>query len=550
MGNKYNADKIIYGGAVYTAENKDAQTFAGGVAVKDDSILAVGSKEYLEQYKTGTTDILNCGEDSLIIPGINDGHMHIKYTIASLNGVPLRYVDSEEQCIINALKWEKDNSQYEWVFGFGWHYAHWGDKQPPKNTRLNKAFPCKPVCLVDTDFHAALLNNAALEKLGVLNNSYDIKGSVIVRNQDGSPTGYVQEKIVVEAADLAIDSMEVDSGAMKRNISRFTDECNAFGITSIADMSHSEERWLNLYATMSADQELTCRVSITESFWYEDFIERVVRLATRFPDCRDDVYFYGNKLFYDGVGMGYTSWQINPFHDRQDYCGEPVIPESELYQKTLAAIQSGFHVHIHACGDMSIRKAMDWWEEAINKGLTKSGQRFTITHNDTVDPQDIPRYAELGIVASMQPDMMAPTMKWSDNIYPSIFGPRLSQTSWPCRSIIDAGAVIALSSDSPVGLFDPMLNVYRSVTRQHADGKPEGGWVPKQKISLSNALWAYTYGSAYQLGKEDFLGTLEIGKKADIAVLDRNLFSIEPGCYIGTKSKLTLYNGNVVLNNL
>ena len=151
----------------------------------------------------------------------------------------------------------------------------------------------------------------------------------------------------------------------------------------------------------------------------------------------------------------------------------------------------------------------------------------------------------------MQPDMLAPCLKWEDNLYPSRFGLNLSKTAWHCRSIIDSGEVLALSSDSLVGLFDdPMFYLDRAVTRQHADGKPKGGWTPEQKISLSNALWAYTYGSAYQFGIEGFLVTLGIGKKADVAVLDKNLFVDEPIDYLGTKAKLTLFNGKIVFNNL
>ena len=539
------ADKIIYGDAVFTAKDKATLPFSGGVAIKGDTVIAVGDRTDLEPYRGEHTEVYECG-DCLVMPGFNDGHMHLKHTIAATNGVPLRYVGSEEQCIKNAVAWEKEHSQYEWVFGFGWHFTHWQDKRPPDNRKLNLAFPEKPVCLADTDFHAAWLNDAALRRFGIEKGSPDPHGSVISRYPDGTPTGYVQEKIVLDLAEAAIASMEPDADTMARNFSNFLHECNRFGLTGVSDMMYTEPKWRDLYQEMDRKSLLSCRISLTQNFWDDDFREQADILAARFPDREANVWFYAVKCFYDGVGMGHTSWQIHPFYDKPDTCGEPVVPEAELYEKTMWAISTGHHVHIHACGDMSVKKALDWWEDARQKGMTKSGQRLTITHNDTVDPADIPRYAKLGVVASMQPDMLAPCLKWQDNIYPSIFGPVLSRTSWACRSFLDADTVIAFSTDAPVGLFDPMLNVYRAVTRRHADGEPWEGWIPEQKISLSNALWAYTYGSAYQFGKESFLGTLEPGKKADIAVLDKNLFAVNPEDYLGTKSKLTLLNGKVV----
>lgn len=390
MNDPIQADLIIYSGAVYTANSKVAMHFSGDLAFKDNKIIGIGKKDDLIKFLGKETQVINCSEDSLIMPAINDSHMQLQYTIASLTGVPLRYVSSAQQCVANAVAWGKKHSNCEWVFGLGWHFTHWQDKKPPDNALLNNAFPHRPVCLVDTDFHAAWLNDRALVELGISKESTNPQGSVITRNEDGSLTGYVQEKIVQEVADLAIAYMELDTITMAENLRMLMRECNSYGITGISDMLHTEEKWLSLFERLASEGKLTCRIALTENFWIDDFVTEADRLSGRFPDKEADVYFYGIKGFYDGVAMGHTSWQINSFYNRPDYCGEPVVSEDVLCQKTMEAIQSGHHVHIHACGDMSIRKAMDWWEEELGKGLNRGDQRFTITHNDTVATADIP----------------------------------------------------------------------------------------------------------------------------------------------------------------
>lgn len=181
----------------------------------------------------------------------------------------------------------------------------------------------------------------------------------------------------------------------------------------------------------------------------------------------------------------------------------------------------------------------------IGKGYIQN-QRNCITHNDTVNDKDFARFGQLGVVASLQPDMLAPTYCYSDNLYPQRFGPDLMSNAWANRRIFDNAPVVSFSSDSPVTIPNPMLDIFRATQRVHDDGMPEGGIHPEQKVSLGECLWAYTYGGAYQLGKEEMLGTLEVGKLADLVVLDRNLFEIDPKEYIRTGAKLTMLDGEIV----
>lgn len=540
------ADTILLGDAVFTATDKDGKPFTGGVAIAGDEIIAVGSREEIEAYRTADTQVYEFGEDALIMPGINDSHMHISMAYSEYVGVRLRDVESPEECVRLCIEWEKENDQYEWVYGSGWNYTSWEKPEPPTNELLNEAFPDKPVCLTDVDGHNLWLNDAALKRYGVTKDSPDPENTVVVRYPDGTPTGYLSEGLSIQIMTDASSCLEASNDVMEEKVKELLSDYNSYGLTSVSEMLEYRENWLQMLKKMQDAGELTCRISFVEDFYPDDFIERGKEFAKRFPDIESDVWFYAYKLFYDGVGIAYTAWQVNPYNDKPDWSGEPVMPKETLREKTMAAIRSGVNVHIHCTGDMAVRYALDLWEEAINNGWTQPKQRFAITHNDTVQADDIKRFAKLGVIASLQPDMLAPYPKYENNLYPSRYGEELMKTAWACRSFFDSGAMVSFSTDTPVSLIDPMRQVYRAVTRCHDDGLPEGGIVPEQKIELSKTLWAYTYGSAYQLGKEDFLGSLEPGKKADIAVLDKNLFAVDPSEYIGTRARMTIKNGKVV----
>lgn len=541
------ADLAIFSDAVFTGEDRNGTYFAGGIAICDDTIAAVGSREKIRQYCDKNTEIYEFGKDSLLMPAFNDGHMHLDLTLAEFIGAKLRFSKSADECVERVIEWAEENTEYDWIFGFGWQYTEWDNEIPPNNLELNKLFPNKPVCLLDIDGHAVWVNDLVLQMFNITKDSPDPPSTTVSRFADGAPTGYVQEGLAIPIFRTAIAAFEKNFATRRRNMRNLLRECNSYGLTSVSQMLGASAEWQDVFEAMEKDQDLTCRINLVEDYYQgKGYMAAAEKTCARFPDRQRLVSFDALKLFYDGVGIGHTGWQLNPYNDRPDWCGEPVFPEAELREQTDLAIRTGKNIHIHACGDKAVRVALDLWETAQKSGVTLPEQRYTITHNDTVDPLDIPRFAQLGVTASMQPDMLAPCRHWKDNLYPSRYGEKLCQTCWPCRSLFESGAIIALSTDSPVGLLNPMYGIYRAVTRIHDDGNPQGGFIPEQKISLANCLWAYTYGDAYQQGKEQFLGSLTAGKKADITVLDKNLFLSEPSEYIGTKAKLTLLNGKIV----
>ena len=267
-------------------------------------------------------------------------------------------------------------------------------------------------------------------------------------------------------------------------------------------------------------------------------------LARRYPDPKSLLYFWGYKLLADGVGGIHTAWLTEPYSDRPDTCGYPLAKPELMREWVLDVEKRGFGVHVHAVGNKAVEFSLDTFAEAEALGYIKK-QRNSITHCDLVNDRDFPRFREHHIVAALQPAMLAPQAKWQDNLHPSHFGERM-KNAWAVKRIYEQAAAVSFSSDSPVTVINPMNNIFAATQRIHADGNPPGGIHPEQKVSVAQCLYAYTYGGAYQLGKESWVGSLAVGKIADICVLDHNIFNIPPEQYKAVRSCFTMINGQVV----
>jgi hypothetical protein len=251
------------------------------------------------------------------------------------------------------------------------------------------------------------------------------------------------------------------------------------------------------------------------------------------------------KQFLDGVPTTYTALTIEEYSDKPGDTGTQLSDLDAIARQVLEAHRLGFSVRLHACGDRAVRIALDCFEAAIKK-YGKNEARHGIEHIESIHPSDIPRFKELGIVPSVQPEHLALTQNFTDNPYLPRYGEERSKYLWPLKSLLDSAGMLAIGTDCPVVDSDPFLEIYRAVTRVHNDGQPVGGWNPEQKLTMSEVLKAYTYGSAYGTRREKELGTLEAGKLADIVVLDRNLFEIEASAIRSTTVKLTIMDGRII----
>jgi len=236
---------------------------------------------------------------------------------------------------------------------------------------------------------------------------------------------------------------------------------------------------------------------------------------------------------------------VEPYSDKPESVGFTRIPPGELKRRILDADREGFRVRVHACGDGSVRLGLDCYE-AARKQNGKWDSRHTIEHIEIIQESDIPRFAQLGVVASMQPSHLAMCEDFKDNPYPAILGKERERLTWPIKSMLDSGAAVQFGTDYPIVDNNPMLGIHRAVTRAFDRGTPDGGWNPEEKIPLAQALKCYTRGSAYGAFVEDELGTLEEGRLADIIVLSKDLFAIDPKEYLGVTALLTVMDGKII----
>jgi predicted amidohydrolase YtcJ len=295
-----------------------------------------------------------------------------------------------------------------------------------------------------------------------------------------------------------------------------------------------------VYRRMEADGKLTVRFFLEGAL--QESLDRAEELRRNYKSSK--VRFAGLKEFLDGVATTYTAFMVDRYSDKDTH-GITLLPPEVAKQWVLNADKQGFRVRFHACGDGAVRLALDCYE-AARRANGKRDARHSIEHLETVCPEDFRRFKDLGVVASIQPEHLAVTENFRDNPFLERLGKKREPYFWPNRSLSTAGAIVAYGSDFPVVDLNPMLGLYRAVTRLHNDGKPKGGWNPKEKVSVAEALCHYTRDPAYGSFMENELGTLEAGKLADIVVLDRNLTQCGADEILGTKTRLTVMDGNVV----
>lgn len=530
------ADMVIQGNRIFTGE----ELVEGAIVIKDGIILDVCRKDGFDPYIDSHTKVYDF-QDQTIMPGFHDFHIHLTLGCLFEDYVNLSSARSAEETARMVKNFADSRPEDEWILGFSWYHIFWDKKEMPDRTILDEAVPDRPVFLLNAECHGAWLNSKALEVTGINETTEDPPFGMILKDENGKPTGILLEtamKLAVEQAfqmpeKKAIDLME-----------RFLSKANRLGITSVSDMlplPGFEVGDLSLYRKFEEEEKLTVR-----TFFLNPLNGDLSRARELQEEYQSDVLrFSGLKQFLDGVAATYTALMVEPYSDNPTVKGEPFLPPDLLEEWITEADREGFRVRLHACGDGAVRLGLDLYEKAEELN-GKRDSRHAIEHIEVIHPDDIHRFAQLGVVASMQPEHMAITEKFDDNVYLTRMGKERDPYTWPIKSLAESGAAMAFGSDYPVVELNPMLEIYRAVTRRFNDGKPEGGWNAKEKVSLEEALKYYTSGPAFANFMEDKLGTLEKGKLADVVVMDRDLFAVDPEELLEVKVKMTVMNGNVV----
>ncbi len=533
------ADMIIKGNAIF--DSVSDKPFAGFVAVKGNRIAAVGKEmDSISQYAGDDTKIIDAG-DRLVMPGFHDSHTHLILAGMYKTYPNLGSARSEEEAAVMLKEYYDSQPGDGWVYGFNWYHVFWDKKELPRKETLDRYFPERPVFLINAEAHGAWVNSLALEIAGVTADTPDPFGGEIARDENGEPTGFLYESAIEYVAAHALIFTEEQEKTFLRKYMADAAELGITGVVDVQPYFGKDLGSLDVYTGMESDGELTVRITAAANLLGD--LDEALENSKKY--CTEKVRAHMLKQFVDGVITTHTALLLEDYTDAPGNRGTQL---SEL-EKIDAAVQEGHKrglwIKIHAIGDRAIRFTIDSYEKAI-KTYGANGCRHAIEHVEMVTDSDIERFGQLGLIPSVQPEHIGLMPTWEGEEYRVNIGEERAGRTWPFRSLLESAGVLAIGSDCPVVDNNPFYAIHRGVTRLHDDGLPEGGWNPTQKLTVADILRGYTLGSAYGIGREDELGTLEEGKFADIAVIDRNLFETEPKDIRGAHVDMTIMDGKVI----
>lgn len=533
------ADMIIKGNAIF--DSVSDKPFAGFVAVKGNRIAAVGKEmDSISQYAGDDTKIIDAG-DRLVMPGFHDSHTYLILAGMYKTYPNLGSARSEEEAAAMLKEYYDSQPGDGWVYGFNWYHVFWDKKELPRKETLDRYFPDRPVFLINAEAHGAWVNSLALEIAGVTADTPDPFGGEIARDENGEPTGFLYESAIEYVAAHALIFTEEQEKTFLRKYMADAAELGITGVVDVQPYFGKDLGSLDVYTGMESDGELTVRITAAANLLGD--LDEALENSKKY--CTEKVRAHMLKQFVDGVITTHTALLLEDYTDAPGNRGTQL---SEL-EKIDAAVQEGHKrglwIKIHAIGDRAIRFTIDSYEKAI-KTYGANGCRHAIEHVEMVTDSDIERFGHLGLIPSVQPEHIGLMPTWEGEEYRVNIGEERAGRTWPFRSLLESAGVLAIGSDCPVVDNNPFYAIHRGVTRLHDDGLPEGGWNPTQKLTVADILRGYTLGSAYGIGREDELGTLEEGKFADIAVIDRNLFETEPKDIRGAHVDMTIMDGKVI----
>ncbi|RBP06027.1 hypothetical protein DET59_103156 [Rossellomorea aquimaris] len=532
----HKAHKMIVSKAIFTGNA--LSPFDGFVAVRDDRIIGVGPRSEMVSFIGPSTETWDVG-NRLVTAGFHDFHLHLFLGAMFEGFCQLTFGYSEDATAKMVAEYAMDHPNDEWVLGFGWHHVRWPGQATPSRHSLDQYIPHRPVVLLNEEAHSAWLNTAALQKLGIHRDTPEPPFGRIEKDEHGEPTGFLYET----AVQYVIEAFSFDENVKARLMNGMLAKTSSYGITSVSDMLPLPGYTLGdpaFYRTFEEKGELTTRIHFLDVL--DGNLERGIRFRGKYQS--DKLQFSGLKQFLDGVPLTYTGFLLQPYFDRPSETGGTIY-DPHVYQEWIdEADREGFRIRLHACGDAAVRLGLDLYEHAGSvNGMRDS--RHTIEHIEVCDPSDFHRFEKLGVIASIQPEHLT-SGSMDTHAYLDRLGPDRARFTWPIGSLQNHRTSIAFGTDFPIVDLNPMLGLYRAVTRKHEDGTPHGGWNPDEKIPMAHALMHYTKSPAYGNFREHDLGTIEVGKKADLVVLDRNLFEAEAEEMLETGVWMTMMDGNVV----
>jgi predicted amidohydrolase YtcJ len=522
-------------GRIYT--NDSQQPWASAMAIREGKITCIGGIEQI---------MLECGGGQegaetvqlggkFVMPGFNDAHVHLGAAGADMLAVRLNGTASIEELqkrVADAVAQHKDG---DWITGRGWDHTVWPDKKFPNKQELDSVAPKNPVLLTHISGHVAVANSLALKLASITKDTPNPKGGEFERGDDGELTGMLKEGSAITLVAQYVPDPSPEN--RRRGIERALADLASNGVTSVQDNSDWDD--FLVYRDLKDEGKLTVR--ITEWLHFAEPVSKLQNLRSE-GGISDAWLKTGSlKMVTDGALGSRTAAMLAPYSDDPSTSGILIMEPDKLRQMAIERDKAGFQLAFHAIGDRANRVALDVFE-SVAKANGPRDRRDRIEHAQVVAPEDLPRFANLNIIASMQPSHQTTDMRWAEQRV----GPERIKGAYAWATLQKSGARLAFGTDYPVEPVSPLRGLYACVTRELPNGGPQGGWQPQEKISLNDCIRGYTIGSAYAQFEEGKKGQLKIGQYADFIILSSDLTKISPAEYLKTSVLRTVVGGRTV----
>jgi hypothetical protein len=538
--NEFEANLVFKNCSIYTVDKN--RTWAQALAIAGDQIIYVGDNEGVESYIGSETVVVDL-KGKMVLPGFVDAHAHPSHAMDLVGNISLYSLDSLEEYQKAITEFADNHPLREYYRGSGWADTLFPNLGPSKKI-LDRIIPDKPISLVSYDGHSLWVNSVTLERAKITKDTPDPEGGRIERDpKTGEPSGTLRETTFKLVEDVIPDySIEERKNALLA----YQDMANRVGIT----LSHDamlDTQAIAAFNELAEEKKLKMRFRGSITIEPDKDLKQQIRTVVDERSKNTHPFFQtlAAKIFVDGVVEGGTAYLLEPYEHKPEFCGEPIW-NSEILSKTCAALdKEGIQIHLHVIGDAAIKISLDALENAYEQNGGRDS-RHLATHLQLVEPDDIQRFKDLEVVGLPQPFWFK-----IDDYYSKLALPYLGQEradrQYPMQSFINAGVIMASSSDFPVTIpFDPLIAIQSGITRSSITNNSEGVLWPEERSSLEDMITSYTYNGAYANFLENETGSIEVGKQADMIVLDQNLFEIPTNEIAKTKVLLTLVGGKEV----
>ncbi len=534
------ADMIVVNGRIYTVD--ETHPMVSAFAVRYGRILFAGSEREVRTLAGPKTRVVDVG-GATVIPGMVDAHAHLVGLGTSLANVNLAGSRTYDEVISRVVAHSRDVKPGEWILGRGWDQNLWPDKQFPTHEALTQAFPNNPVVLTRIDGHAVLANAMAMRAAKVTAATPDPTGGRVLRLKDNSPSG-----VFVDNAEGLINSAEPSPTREQttKAILAAIAEANKWGLIGIHDAGEPRSV-IDIYESLAKQGKYNLRNYVLvsgdsrHSANGELDFQHYVTLGPRSDLYDGRIWVRAIKLYADGALGSRGAALLAPYSDDPGNTGLLVTPPADIERVAELALRNGFQVGVHAIGDRGNRVVLDAYEKAL-KAVPTADHRFRIEHSQVLSPEDIPRFAALGVIPSMQASHQTSDMRWAE----TRLGPERIKGAYAWRSLLNTGVVIPDGSDFPVEEVNPLISFHSAVSRQDATNWPQGGWYPDQVMTREEALKAMTLWPAYAGFQEKIMGSITPGKYADFVVLDHDVMTVPASEILKTRVMSTWIGGKAV----